>query len=177
MSEKKDLQVLVSNPTGIGKVVNLIEKGLGGGQVLVILTRPWRSMKQNRKFHTMISDIARQVEFEGRSYTAEVWKALLVHEFEKELLAMGYRLRRPSRTVISLDGMSAVTVRASTARMKTHEINEFIEYLYKFGAEAGVCWSNPAERAQVEYFDNYIRGQNERLRSTNAHADTRTKAA
>lgn len=118
-----------------------IVKFLEGGPVALQLSRPSKSREQEQKYHAMISDIARQVILDGRKYAPEVWKALLVDEFEQELKANGEALRRPSQVVISLDKQRAVTIRPSTAEFRRSEGAQFIEFLTKYGAEFNVVWS------------------------------------
>ena len=118
-----------------------IVKFLEGGPVALQLSRPSKSREQEQKYHAMIGDIARQVILDGRKYAPEVWKALLVDEFEQELKANGEGLHKPSQIVISLDKQRAVTIRPSTAEFRRSEGAQFIEFLTKYGAEYGVVWS------------------------------------
>ena len=118
-----------------------IVKFLEGGPVALQLSRPSKSREQEQKYHAMIGDIARQVILDGRKYAPEVWKALLVDEFEQELKANGEGLHKPSQIVISLDKQRAVTIRPSTAEFRRSEGAQFIEFLAKYGAEFNVVWS------------------------------------
>lgn len=118
-----------------------IVKFLEGGPVALQLSRPSKSREQEQKYHAMIGDIARQVILDGRKYAPEVWKALLVDEFEQELKANGEGLHKPSQIVISLDKQRAVTIRPSTAEFRRSEGAQFIEFLTKYGAEFNVVWS------------------------------------
>lgn len=112
---------------------------------------PSKSYIQRKKYHAMIADIAKQVEFHGKRYDAEVWKAKLIDQFEHEIKQSGDTLRNPSRMVISMDGQRVVTVRPSSEGFTKSEANMFIEYLYQMGAEFDVVWSEPVE----EYAGNY----------------------
>lgn len=119
-----------------------ILKFLATGPVALQLSRPSKSREQEQKYHAMIGDIARQVILDGRKYAPEVWKALLVDEFEQELKANGEGLHKPSQIVISLDKQRAVTIRPSTAEFRRSEGAQFIEFLSKYGAELNVVWSD-----------------------------------
>lgn len=114
---------------------------LEGGPVALQLSRPSKSREQEQKYHAMIGDIALQVILDGRKYAPEVWKALLVDEFEQELKANGEQLHKPSQVVISLDKQRAVTIRPSTAEFRRSEGAQFIEFLTKYGADFNVVWS------------------------------------
>lgn len=118
-----------------------IVKFLEGGPVALQLSRPSKSREQEQKYHAMIGDIARQVDWDGKRHDPEIWKAWLIDQFEQELKANGESLRKPSRVIISLDQQRAITVRPSSANFSKSEGAQFIELLHKFGAEFGVVWS------------------------------------
>lgn len=99
-----------------------------------------RSSDQNAKFHALIGDISKSVVFDGNQYSLDVWKALLIDLFEKELEANGESLTRPSETVISLDKKSLVTIRPSTTRFNKKTTAQFIEFLYSFGSANGATF-------------------------------------
>ncbi|WP_299202533.1 recombination protein NinB [uncultured Amphritea sp.] len=144
-------------------------EAIKGGKIAIEIKRWSRSREQEKKFHAMIQDISRQVSFdydvdpdEGnvirmfgtrrrKSYSLDVWKALLVEQFAREKEAMGEPLRHQGQTIISLDGRREITVRPSTTQFLVNEASEFIEYLYMKGTEFGVHWSEPALRVYQEY--------------------------
>lgn len=129
----------------------LVSEKIHGGPLIVTVARESKTRSMERKYHAMINDIARQVTVFGRQYAPEVWKALLVDQYEQEVKAAGGRLGSPSETIVSMDGQRRVTVRPSTTRFKKHEGAEFIEFLYAQGCEMGVGWSEPALAAYQEY--------------------------
>lgn len=106
-----------------------------GGAIEVIVQEISKSRLQEAKYHSMIGDIAKSVELDGRYFGADIWKALLIDEFEQELKANGETLRRPSHVVISLDKQRAITIRPSSKDFRKGEACSFIEFLYKFGSE------------------------------------------
>lgn len=133
-------------------VWQLVNRGIEGGPVTVALGRASKSRDQERKYHAMIRDIAKQVTFFGRRrYDPEVWKALLVDHFEQEKLAMGEPLTHPGQLITSMDGRRTITVRPSTTKFRKAEAAEFIEFLYQQGTEMGVQWSDPALAVYEEY--------------------------
>lgn len=135
------LTVIVNDASVIGPRLDYVRKrvemGIKGGPVVITLGRPKKSRELEEKYHCQIADIAKTVEIDGRRYAADVWKALLVDEYEQELRAMGKELRAPSHVVASLDGRRVVTIRPSTTDFSQHEASGFVEFLYKFGAEHG----------------------------------------
>jgi len=130
--------------TRLNYAKELIAKALTAGPVVMRLGRENKTREQEKKYHALINDISKQVDFNGIKHNEKIWKALLVDSFEQELFSQGSRLSHGSKTVISLDGIRAVTVRASTTEFKKKEGSNFIEYLYSFGSCHDVKWSEKA---------------------------------
>lgn len=135
----------------MSRVNELIKKGLESGPVTVTLGRPSKSRLQEEKYHAMIGDIADTVDVDGRKYDHETWKALLVDSFEQDLLSQGEGLRHPSRTVVTLDMMRAVTIRPSTTKFLKKEAGDFIEYLYSYGSNVGAVFSEKSLSIYEQY--------------------------
>lgn len=134
------------------RVWQLVTEMIKGGPVVVTLTRESKTREMEKKYHAMIRDIADQVTFFGtKRYAPEIWKALLVDQFEQEKLAMGEPLTHPGQLITSMDGRRTITVRPSTTQFRKHEAAEFIEFLYAQGSEMGVNWSEPALAIYNEY--------------------------
>ena len=134
------------------KVWHLVNQGIKAGPVTIRLGRPSKSRDQERKYHAMIGDIAKQITFFGnKHYSVEVWKALLVDKFAQERLEQGQPLSHPGEVITSMDGRRVITIRPSTTQFRVAEANEFIEFLYAEGIDMGVKWSEPALAAYAEY--------------------------
>jgi len=134
------------------QVWELVKRGIEGGAVVITLTREGKSRKQERHYHALINDIAKQITFFGnKHYISDVWKALLVDQFNQEMTEMGTPLGKPGRVVTSLDGYRTITVRPSTRTFRKGEAAAFIEFLYAQGVEMGVEWSDSA----LEIYDHY----------------------
>lgn len=82
-----------------------------------------RTLEQNKKFHAMIRDIARQVEFCGSLRSVEDWKRILMSAYRKE---QGGDLQ----AVPGLRGEVVILGRLSTSELKSHEASDFIEWIY-----------------------------------------------
>lgn len=132
-------------------VWNLVCGGLKRGPVTITLGRPKRSGDQNRHFHALIGEIAKQVHPGGQKFSAEVFKALLVDQFTQEMEAAGTPLSKPGKVIPSLDGRRVVTVRPSTTELRKREAAEFIEFLYAWGVEHGVTFSPPS----IDIYEQY----------------------
>ena len=114
---------------------------------MVQISEPTKKRIQEEKYHAMVSDIARQVEHIGRRWDADDMKRLLVDEFAEEMRIAGTPLHHDSRVTPSLDGCRIVQLGIQTREFWVKEAAQFIEFLYAFGADRGVRWSTPAERA------------------------------
>lgn len=135
-------------------------QGIKAGPVVVELGRVNKSREQEKRYHAMIGDIAKQIDFDGKKFSVEVWKAKLVDQFEEEYRAMGKTLSTPGFCVVSLDGRRAVQVRPSTTRFKSAEASDFIEYLFSFGAGESIEWSDPETQSLYRAYWEKTCGQN-----------------
>lgn len=129
----------------MSRVSDMVRKGLGAGPVVLTLSRKKRSANQNALFHVLITDIAKTVDI-GMRYGLEEWKALLVDQFEQEMINQQNPLKHRSRVVISFDGSRAVTVRPSTTKFNKAEGGQFIEFLYCWGSEHGAAFSEESNK-------------------------------
>tara|TARA_Y100000296_G_scaffold33741_1_gene39214 strand:+ start:13036 stop:13587 length:552 start_codon:yes stop_codon:yes gene_type:complete len=138
---------------------------LAGGPISVLVRRPSRSREQEKLYHKLIAVISDQVTFETkhpdsdpgrivyffgrnrrRKYKPEIWKALLVDQFEQERALAGEPLRKPGQIVPAMDGSGRmVTVRPSTTGFSVAEGSDFIEFIFAQGIELGVKWPATAE--------------------------------
>jgi hypothetical protein len=129
-----------------------------------IEVKKWsKSRDQEKKYHAMIGDFAKQIAFNEnrgvvvpikaskKKYPLMVWKALLIEQFAREKEELGEPLNHPGETVLSLDGLRMITIRPSTTKLLSHEASDFIEYLYQQGAEMGVNFSDKALAVYNEY--------------------------
>ena len=106
---------------------------------------PKKRRVQEEKYHAMIGDIAKQVDLVGERRDVEDAKRLLIDAFARVMAANGTPLRQQGRIIPSLDGSGFVQLGIQSRRFTVSEASEFIEYLYAFGAEHGVVWSETVE--------------------------------
>lgn len=93
-----------------------------------------RSTEQNDKMWSMLSDISRAMP-QGRRHTPEVWKALFMH-------ACGHAVQFE----MGLNGQPFPTGFRSS-RLTKAQMSDLIEFLYAYGAEQGVRWTEPEKEA------------------------------
>lgn len=91
-----------------------------------------RSGEQNRKFHAMLRDISRQVEWDGEMHDEAWWKFLVLGA------AYGQHfVRNPFG-----EGFVCANKRRSS-HLEVPQMSELIEQLNAFGAEKNVQWTDP----------------------------------
>ena len=90
-----------------------------------------RTVDQNSKFHAMLSDISR-AKPQGRKHTPDVWKALMMK-------ACGHQVQ----FALGIDG-EPFPIGFRSSQLSKAQMSDLIEFMYQFGAENGVVWSNEA---------------------------------
>lgn len=114
----------------------------------VHISEPKKSRDQEEKYHAMIGDIAKQCEFLGRRWSAEDWKRLLVDDFVEEMRGFAKTNGEPDpfadqgHVSPSLDGKRIVQLGVQTRKFKKRTASDFIEFLYHFGCDRLVTWSD-----------------------------------
>lgn len=96
-----------------------------------------RTDEQNRKLWPMLQDVARQVPWFGVMLEKEDWKLVFLASLNREL-----------RIVPNLDNDGFVNLGQSSSKLSKAEFSDLIELIYKFGAERGVVWTDPKDRAE-----------------------------
>lgn len=97
-----------------------------------------RTLVQNRKMHVMLSDISKQSEWQNKRRDLNFWKRLFSAEVEEQEITTG------------LSGQ-LVVIGVSTSEQNKKWLAAMIELLYAYGAENGIIWSDPADKAFMNY--------------------------
>jgi hypothetical protein len=96
---------------------------------------PTATLAQKAKMRAMLRDISRQVKWEVNGYLdymgEDDWKDMLTSGMQNEL-----------RIVKGLRG-GFVSLGVHTSEQSKSWLSKFIEFLYWFGAENNVAWSEP----------------------------------
>lgn len=107
----------------------------GAIEVIVRPVKSRRTLEQNAKLWAMLGDISRQVEWSVNGVRqlleAEDWKNIMTATVRQEV-----------RMAEGING-GYVLLGQSTRRMTVAELGEVIEFMYSFGAERGVVWTEP----------------------------------
>jgi hypothetical protein len=118
---------------------------------MVQVSEPAKKREQEEKYHAMCGDIAKQCTFLGQKRTLHAWKRLLCEAFvmvlRDEAKAQGKPDPFPAGEMLpSIDGLRIVQIEVLTRDFKVSQASQFIEYLYAFGEDRGVRWSESARR-------------------------------
>lgn len=111
---------------------------------IVEIKPPNKSRDQEAKYHSMFGDVAKQVPFMGAMRDLETWKRLLVDAFARVKAADGDPVQGVGAIIPSLDGSGFVQLGVQTRKFSKRHASEFIEFLYAWGAENNVRWTDPA---------------------------------
>ncbi len=93
-----------------------------------------RNVEQNAKFHAMLADIARQVEWCGRQLKTEQWKVLLIS-------GHAVATKQQADVVPGLEG-EFVNIRESSAEMSVGRMSSLIEYTIAWAVGQGVRFTD-----------------------------------
>jgi len=103
----------------------------------VVTVKPeTRSQEQNSLLWALLSDLAEQVDWHHQKLTKEEWKDACTAALKRQKVIPG------------IDG-GFVVLGTSTSRMTKAEMSELVEFIYAFGAQQGVSFSEPQERVLV----------------------------
>ena len=103
----------------------------------VEVREPRRTSPENRLLHALLGELSRKVEWAGQMRDAETWKRLCVSAW--------CRANGESVEILpALDGHGIDIVPVRTSRLSKRACAELIEWIYAFGAENGVEFTDPA---------------------------------
>ena len=97
---------------------------------------PKRSMPQNDRMWSMLTEVAQQLPWHGMKLTADDWKLVFLDALNREV-----------RVVPSIDGRGFVNLGRSSSDLSKDEMSDLMELISAFGAEHGVAFQEPAEVA------------------------------
>jgi hypothetical protein len=98
-----------------------------------------RTQEQNSKLWPMLTDISNHVEWFGKKHGKDDWKDIITGSFRK------------CEFVPNIDGTGFVVLGMRTSKMGKREFSALIEYIYAFGADKGVPWSEKSEQVYQEF--------------------------
>lgn len=120
-------------------------------EFVCIIDAPKKSREQEEKYHSMVSDIANCCMFMGRKWGKEEWKRLLIDAFvrvvreDAKVTGQVDPFAGQGEVVPALYGHGFVQLGVQSRGFKKGIASQFIEYLYSYGNENGVCWTEAAQ--------------------------------
>lgn len=130
------------------------------------LTKLWRirideydekTRLQEEKYHAMLGDVARQAKHLNKVLELDDWKRLCVKQFADDCISQNvprlaeYWTRNQVRLMPSLDGGSLVALGQQTRDFPKYVAAGFITWLYAYGADNNIVWSEPEEQFDERY--------------------------
>lgn len=115
-----------------------------------------RTLLQNDKIHAMLGDIAEQSRHLNRVFDIDGWKRLCVKQFADDCIEnkierlYEYWTKNKVELVPSLNGSSVVALGQQTRDMPKYVASGLIEWLYVYGAQNDITWTNAEELAEWE---------------------------
>ena len=95
-----------------------------------------RTLPQNDRMWAMLTDVATQAEHNGRKYTPDQWKVLFMAACGREV-----------QFLPSLDGATFIPWGQSSSDLSKSEMTDLIEFIFAWGAEHGVTFHEPGNKA------------------------------
>lgn len=96
---------------------------------IIRISEATRTLEQNARLWPMLTDIAKQVKWDGETLTDEEWKDWFTAALKKQRMVRG------------MDQGMIVFVGSSTSTMSKSTFSDLIELLFMFGAQQQVQWS------------------------------------
>ena len=109
-------------------------KALQTKQLTLEIKDASKSRDQEKLYHELIGQIAKQAQHLGAKWDAEDWKRMLVWQFCKD------QKLNEGKIVPSLDGTGIVQLGQQTRKFTKEQASEFVEWLHAWGAEHGVTF-------------------------------------
>jgi hypothetical protein len=116
-----------------------VKEALASGKQLTLeIKNASKSRDQEKLYHELIGQIAKQASHLGAKWDAEDWKRLLVDQFIKDMNGLG-----ASKIIPSLDGEGIIQLGFQTRKFTKEQASEFVEWLHAWGATNGIHFETP----------------------------------
>jgi hypothetical protein len=136
----------------MAEVWRIVSKGVLSAPVVVTLDREGKTRQQEEKYHAMINDIMKHGCIEHYDSRMELYKGGLIVKFANDLKEQGLSLRNPGRRYLCPDRQEWITDRPRSSDFGKKEAAMFIEWLYHYGTEYKVVWSDDLTSSLAEAY-------------------------
>lgn len=129
---------LIDKPQATALINNLWPKviqALESGRKLTLEVKDAsKSREQEKLYHELIGQIAKQAQHMGAKWSAEDFKRLLVDQFMREIG------QSSGKVIPNLDNTGIVQLGFQTRNFTQEQGSQFIEWLYAWGATNGITF-------------------------------------
>ena len=115
-------------------IAELLERVGGGQDTEIAIREPRRTLAEKALLHALITEMAAQLEWDGKKRDVETWKRLLVAAWMR---AEG----KPIEILPALDGHGVELIPVRTSGLGKRACADLIEFIYAWGAEQGIRWA------------------------------------
>lgn len=126
--------VILDSPMARQRAASWAHKAPAGTRVEFKASK--RSLPQNDRMWSMLTEVARQVPWHGLVLKPDDWKLIFLDALKREV-----------RAVPNLDGTGFVNVGRSSSDLSKAEMSDLMELISAFGAERGVVFHDDARAA------------------------------
>ena len=130
------LELTKNNATALmANVWPKVKEALASGKQLTLeIKDAGKSRDQEKLYHELIGQIAKQAQHMGAKWDAESWKRLLVDSYCRE------KGLKTGAVIPNLAGDGIVQLGMQTRNFTKEQASEFVEWLHAWGAEHGVTF-------------------------------------
>jgi len=134
--------VILAGPVQVRTAQTYVAESQYQGWVMT-LQEPTKKRIQEEKYHAQMNDIADQTEYAGRKWSRGDMKRILIDEFADEMRTAGTPLHNDGRLIPSENGRRVIQLGIQSREFYVREATDFITFLYAWGDDRGVVWSEP----------------------------------
>lgn len=123
--------LIIDGPKNRQKASNWIVQAPHGTRVE--FKAPKRTLPQNDRMWSMLTEVAQQVPWHGLKLTPDDWKLIFLDALKREV-----------RMVPNIDGNGFVNLGRSSSDLSKQEFSDLMEVIAEFGTRHGVVFSDAA---------------------------------
>lgn len=133
------VELTKDNATAVmGTLWPKVKEALSSGKQLTLeIKDASKSRDQEKLYHELIGQIAKQAQHMGAKWNAESWKRLLVDYYCRE------KGMKTGAVIPNLAGDGIVQLGMQTRNFTKEQASEFVEWLHAWGATNGIHFETP----------------------------------
>jgi hypothetical protein len=133
------VELTKDNATAVmGTLWPKVKEALASGKQLTLeIKDASKSRDQEKLYHELIGQIAKQAQHMGAKWDAESWKRLLVDSYCRE------KGMKTGAVIPNLAGDGIVQLGMQTRNFTKEQASEFVEWLHAWGATNGIHFETP----------------------------------